>query len=183
MKILVHVCCAPCFAYVHERLTREEHDITGYWYNPNIHPYMEYKARRDALKKYAELENVKIVYESYDFIEYLKMQLKNAEKPDRCLNCYSYRMKKTAEYAKKENFDTFTTTLLVSPYQYHEEIKKIGNDLSKKYGINFYYEDFRKGFNEGKAITKLYSLYRQQYCGCLISEWERFGGKKYINDK
>ena len=178
MKILVHICCAPCFAYPHKRLMEEGHEVIGYWYNPNIHPYMEYRAREDAPKKYAEIEGVEIVYDEYDFIAYLKMQLKNIERPERCKNCYAYRLEKAARYAKENGFDTFTTTLLVSHHQYHDEIKKIGEELAEKYNIEFYYEDFRKGWQQGKAIAKAYSLYSQKYCGCLISEWERFGGKK-----
>jgi len=178
MKILVHICCAPCFAYPHKRLMEEGHKVIGYWYNPNIHPYMEYKTREDALKKYAEIEGVEIIYGEYDFIEYLKMQLKNIERPERCKNCYAYRLEKAARYAKENGFDAFTTTLLVSHHQYHDEIKKVGEELAEKYDIEFYYEDFRQGWQQGKAIAKTYSLYSQKYCGCLISEWERFGGKK-----
>lgn len=177
MKILIHVCCAPCFIYPHKRLVEEGHEVTGYWYNPNIHPYMEYKARKDALKKYAEIEGVEVVYDEYDFIEYLKMQLNEIKRPARCKNCYIYRLRKVAMYAKKHGFDAFTTTLLVSHHQYHEEIKKVGEEMAKEFEIDFYYEDFRKGWNQAKAIAKVYSLYRQKYCGCLISEWERFGEK------
>ena len=82
-----------------------------------------------------------------------------------------------AKYAKENGFDAFTTTLLVSHNQYHERIKKVGNEMEKKYDIPFYYEDFREGLHRGNAIAKAYGLYRQKYCGCLISEWERFGGK------
>jgi len=151
--------------------------VTGYWYNPNIHPYMEYKARMESLKKYAELEEVEIVYDDYDFIDYLKMQLKEVERPMRCINCYSYRLERAARYAKEHDFDAFTTTLLVSHHQYHNAVKETGEKMGEKYGIPFYYEDFRPGYRQGKAVAKTYSLYSQKYCGCLISEWERFGGK------
>jgi len=177
MRILVHICCAPCFAYPHHKL-REEHEVIGFWYNPNIHPYMEYKARMEAVKKYAMLEEVEVIYGEYDFIDYLKMQLQNVERPARCINCYRYRLEKTARYAKQHGFDAFTTTMLVSHHQYHEEIKKVGEEMERKYDVKFHYEDFRPGWKEGKAITKAHSLYTQKYCGCLISEWERFGGKK-----
>ncbi|MCD6481314.1 MAG: epoxyqueuosine reductase QueH [Thermoplasmata archaeon] len=178
MKMLVHICCAPCFAYPHKRLMEEGHEVTGYWYNPNIHPYMEYMARKEALQKYAEIEEVEVIYEGYDFIDYLKMQLQNVERPQRCINCYSYRLERAAKYAKQHGFDAFTTTLLVSHHQYHDSIKKVGEEMGEKYGIPFYYEDFRPGYKQGKAIAKAYSLYSQKYCGCLISEWERFGGMK-----
>ncbi|MBC7128571.1 MAG: epoxyqueuosine reductase QueH [Thermoplasmatales archaeon] len=173
MKILVHICCAPCFAYPHKKMREEEHEVIGYWYNPNIHPYMEYKARKDALIKYSKIENVEIIYGEYDFKDYLK-QIKNFERPDRCINCYEYRLNKTAEYAKNNSFDAFSTTLLSSHNQYHNEIKRVGEKIGEKYGIKFYYKDFREGAGEARAIIKVYGLYTQKYCGCLISEWERF---------
>ncbi|HHH77824.1 MAG TPA: epoxyqueuosine reductase QueH [Thermoplasmatales archaeon] len=177
MKILVHICCAPCFAYPHERMVEEGHDITGFWYNPNVHPYMEYKAREESLRKYAEMENVDIIYGEYDFVDYLKMQMQNTERPERCRRCYAYRLERAAMHARENGFDAFTTTLLVSHHQYHEAIKEVGMEMEKKYDIPFYYEDFREGLHRGNAIAKAYGLYRQKYCGCLISEWERFGGK------
>ncbi|HDN50674.1 MAG: hypothetical protein DRN21_04895 [Thermoplasmata archaeon] len=174
MKILVHVCCAPCFTHPHKRLTERGHEVVGYWYNPNVHPYMEYRARMEALQKYAAMEHIEVIYEKYDFIEYLKMQLKYVARPKRCVNCYEYRLERAAKYASSHEFDAFTTTLLVSHHQYHERIKEVGESLSEKYHIPFYYEDFREGLHEGNAIAKAYGLYRQKYCGCLISEWERF---------
>ena len=177
MKLLVHICCAPCFAYPHRRLKEEGHKVVGYWYNPNIHPYMEYKARMDSLIKYAEFENVEVIYDEYDFINYLNHQFKEIKRPTRCMRCYEYRLEKVAKYAKENGFDAFTTTLLVSHYQYHDLVKFVGEEIAKKYGILFYYEDFRKGYHQGKEIAKIYSLYSQKYCGCLISEWERFAGK------
>ncbi|RLF51899.1 MAG: hypothetical protein DRN11_02030 [Thermoplasmata archaeon] len=177
MKLLVHICCAPCFVYPHKRLVEEGHTIVGYWYNPNIHPFMEYKARMDSLIKYAELEEVEIIYDDYDFIDYLKYQLEEVRRPLRCRRCYLYRLDRTARYAKEHGFDAFTTTMLVSHYQYHELVKEAGEEIAKKYGVPFYYEDFRHGYQQGKNIAKIYSLYSQKYCGCLISEWERFAGK------
>ena len=177
MKILVHVCCTICFIYPYERLKEEGYEVVGYWYNPNIHPYMEYKARKEALEKYAEIEKIEIIYDEYDYINFLKSQLKNINRPARCINCYKYRLEKTARYAKENGFPFFTTTLLSSHQQYHDEIKKLGEILAKEYEIEFYYEDFRKGWQRNKAIAKVYGLYSQKYCGCLISEWERFGGK------
>ena len=177
MQILVHICCAPCFAYPHKRLLEEGHSVVGYWYNPNIHPSMEYKARMDSVKKYASLENVDVVYANYDLFSYLSNAVKVMEKErDRCVACYEYRLKKTGEYAKENGFDAFTTTLLVSHQQKHEKIREIGESVSKKVGIPFHYEDFRKGWNQGKAIATQYGLYRQKYCGCIFSEWERYRG-------
>jgi len=83
-------------------------------------------------------------------------------------------LKYTAEQAKKENFDAFTSTLLYSRYQKHDLIKEIGETLSRQLGIPFYYQDFRSGWNEGIKISRELGMYRQPYCGCIYSEKERF---------
>jgi predicted adenine nucleotide alpha hydrolase (AANH) superfamily ATPase len=136
---------------------------------------MEYLARLDAVKKFAEFENVSMVYEEYDFAPYLKQLTKKTDdKKTRCAFCYLYRLTKTATYAKKNGFDGFTSTLLSSHNQQHEKICEIGKQLAQRYELRFYYEDFRKGVDQAKAITRQYGLYRQRYCGCLFSEWERY---------
>ncbi|MBA3043989.1 epoxyqueuosine reductase QueH [archaeon] len=172
MKILVHACCAPCFIPVHKRLIDEGHRIAGFWYNPNIHPFMEYRARLEALMKYQSIEKIEIVYkDEYDLKEFLKGQI-NAD--DRCRFCYSQRLNETAKTAKEKNFDAFTTTLLESPSQKHDMIKKIGEKIGKENNIRFYYEDFREWHEQGKKEASSLSLYRQRYCGCIFSEKERF---------
>jgi len=137
MRILVHICCAPCFAYPHKRLVEEGHRVVGYWYNPNIHPYMEYKAKMDSLIKYAELENVEIIYGEYDFIDYLKYQLEEIKRPNRCRRCYEYPLSKTAEYARENGFDAFTTTMLVSHHQYHDIVREVGEKWVKDMDCHF----------------------------------------------
>lgn len=138
---------------------------------------MEYRARKEAVEKFAEIEHVAVIFDSYDFIGFLSMQLEETERPERCKRCYVYRLEATARYAKEHAFDAFTCTMLASHQQYHDIIRVVGEKCADTYGVPFYYEDFRKGIQEGNAITKAYSLYRQKYCGCLLSEWERFGGK------
>lgn len=174
MRILIHICCAPCFTYPHKKLREQGHEVVGFWYNPNIHPFLEYKAREDSVKKYAFLEKVEIIYGEYELSAYLQRAVKANERDERCIQCYEYRLEKTATYAKEKNYDAFTTTLLVSRHQKHNNIKKLGMLLSEKYSIPFHYVDFREGWNQGKAIATHYSLYRQKYCGCIYSEWERY---------
>ncbi|MDI6916405.1 MAG: epoxyqueuosine reductase QueH [Thermoplasmatales archaeon] len=175
MRILAHVCCAPCYVPVHKRLINEGHDVTGFWYNPNIHPFMEYRARLEALMKYQETEGINIIYrDEYPLKEFLKGQINS---DDRCRFCYSQRLNKTAETAKEKGFDAFTTTLLESPFQKHAMIKNIGESIGKQNNIRFYYEDFRKWHEQGKKEASSLSLYRQRYCGCIFSEKERFGRK------
>jgi len=126
--------------------------VVGYWYNPNIHPYMEYCARRDAVKQYASLEDVKVIYEDYALMPYLSMIIAEIEEGnDRCLACYRFRLEKTADYAKKNNFDAFTTTLLSSHQQKHKKIREIGEKIEERYDIVFYYQDFREGWNRVNA--------------------------------
>ena len=175
MKILIHICCAPCFTYPYKRLADQGNTVVGYWFNPNIHPFMEYCARRDAVKKYASLEDVSVILEEEDIMPYLSIithEIENGK--NRCEACYRYRLEKTAIYASKNGFDSFTTTLLSSHNQKHTKIREIGEKVARKYDTLFYYEDFRQGLDIGKALSMQYSLYRQRYCGCLFSEYERF---------
>jgi predicted adenine nucleotide alpha hydrolase (AANH) superfamily ATPase len=179
MRILVHICCAPCFIYVHKKLKEEGNEVIGFWYNPNIHPFLEYRARLESLLKYQEFENIEIIYkDEYRLKEFLKGQV---SVEDRCKFCYEHRLKECARVAKEKGFHYFTTTLLESPFQKHDLIKEIGEKLGNDFGIKFYYEDFREGHEEGKKIARSLSLYRQRYCGCVFSELERFG-KKIVKD-
>lgn len=174
MKLLMHTCCAPCSVYCIDELRSRGIEPTLYWYNPNIHPYTEYMARRDCVKEYAQKINVKAVFEDeYGLDEFCKNVSGNINA--RCVNyCYLVRLRKTFEYAKENGYDTVTTTLLYSIYQKHDFIKKLMEDLSKKFEIDFLYIDFRKGFLQGheKAIEQ--GLYMQKYCGCIFSEEQSF---------
>ena len=182
MKILLHTCCAPCSVYCIENLREQKIEPTLYWYNPNIHPYKEYQARRDCLKQYAESINVKAIFEEeYGLKEFCKNVINNLE--NRCKEyCYIKRLEKTVQYAKQNGYDAFTSTLFVSPYQNHEELKRICEELSKKYDIEFLYIDFREGFREGQAKARELGLYMQKYCGCVFSEEERYS-KQIEKDK
>ncbi len=172
MRILVHVCCAPCFTYPHKRLEEEGHEIAGFFYNPNIHPYQEYRSRRDALEKYVEIKAAKVVYkDDYDIETYLRGAL--AAK-DRCMSCYRLRLAETAKTARSLGFDAFTTTLLISPYQKHEMLAQVGKKIADESGIEFYYEDFREGYRESRDMARGLGLYMQKYCGCIFSEKERY---------
>lgn len=181
--ILVHTCCAICLSYVRKKLEEEGYEIISFWYNPNIHPYREFLKRRDALKKYAELTNLDVIYDDeYPLTNILENMAKLTKKNPvyRCRYCYELRLDKTAKLAKRMNIDTFTTTLLISPYQKHEEIKKIGENIANKYGIKFLYRDFREGFKEAHRLVKGMGLYHQNYCGCVFSEYEKYFFKNKI---
>ena len=173
MKLLMHTCCAPCSVYCIDELRKENIEPTLYWYNPNIHPYKEYEARRDCLKEYSKKINIKAIFEDeYGLDEFCKNVVNDLQ--GRCANyCYPIRLKKTFEYAKQNNYDTVTTTLLYSIYQKHDFIKLLCEKYSKEYGIDFLYRDFRVGFWKGheKAKNEL-NHYMQKYCGCVFSEEE-----------
>lgn len=178
MKLLMHTCCAPCSVYCIDNLRDEKIEPTLYWFNPNIHPYQEYKQRRDCLKEYSNSINVKAIFEEdYGLREFCKNTVNSLK--TRCQDyCYPVRLEQTAKYAKENGFDAITTTLLVSPYQKHEIIHELGDKIAKKHGLVFLYRDFRVGFREGQAKAREAGLYMQKYCGCIFSEEDRYVKKK-----
>ena len=174
MKLLMHVCCAPCSVYCIDSLRQEGLEPTFFWYNPNIHPFIEYKTRRDCLKDYARQVDAKlIINEEYGLDEFCRNVIDDIS--NRCVNyCYQKRLGETVRYAAENGYDAFTTTLLVSPYQKHDELKNVCEDLAQKSGIKFIYRDFREGFREGQKKARELGLYMQKYCGCIFSEEERY---------
>lgn len=179
MKLLVHICCGPCAVYPLKKILDGRMDVWGFFFNPNIHPYTEYQKRLSAVKILADKMNVKMIYrDEYNLKEFLKntvgTDLKSVPKNTRCNYCYSSRLEATAQAAKENGFDCFSSSLLYSKYQEHEVIKKFGMGLAEKYGVAFYYDDFRIGWKDGIKESKEMGLYRQQYCGCIFSEKERY---------
>jgi hypothetical protein len=174
MKLLLHTCCAPCSVYCIDSLRNEGIEPVVYWFNPNIHPYMEYKARRDCLKEYTSSIGIEAIFEeNYGLRDFCKNVVNNLE--SRCQDyCYPVRLEQTAKYAKENGYDAFSTTLLVSPYQNHEALIKVAEEMAKKYGVEFLYRDFRVGFRQGQAKARELGLYMQKYCGCVFSEEERY---------
>ncbi|HOZ54936.1 MAG TPA: epoxyqueuosine reductase QueH [Clostridia bacterium] len=174
MKLLMHTCCAPCSINCINVLREEGIEPTLYWYNPNIHPYIEYKNRKESLAKYSKIENVETIFEEeYGLKDFCKNVINNLE--NRCVDyCYRVRLEKTAQYAKANGYDAITTTLFVSPYQNHQEIKKILEEIAKKYSLKPIYRDFRPGFRIGQNKARELELYMQKYCGCIFSEEDRY---------
>jgi len=173
MKLLLHTCCAPCLIYPLERLREKGYEVTGFFYNPNIHPFSEYKSRKQAV----EGLNTEVVYPEYLPQEFFQ-EINNKEtNPGRCTACWELRLRKTAKQAKEKGFQYFSTTLLVSPYQDQELLKKIGHAVAKDEGVEFYYEDFRPGFRTAHDKAKQQGIYCQKYCGCIYSEIERHNKK------
>jgi epoxyqueuosine reductase len=175
-KVLLHICCAPCSIYPLKQLRDEGADIHGYFYNPNIHPYTEFIKRLKTLESYAEIAPLTLtIDDSYKLENFLRGALEYGK--DRCLFCYRIRLGKAFQKGRETGADAVTTTLLYSKYQRHVDIKTIGEELSSQYGIEFFYRDFRTGWKEGIEESKKLNMYRQNYCGCIFSEKERFKGR------
>lgn len=173
MKILIHTCCAPCSIYPVEILRGMRFEVTGFFFRNNIHPYTECIKRQQTLADYAEKIYLPVVYPSgYDLEGFLRKIV--FKEKNRCSVCYHERLTATASIAKEKGFDCFTSTLLYSKFQKHEAIKEIGESIAAAMNMPFYYEDFRKGWKEGVDISKRLGIYRQQYCGCIYSEKDRF---------
>ena len=172
-SILLHVCCAPCATYCVERLRELAFAVTGYWYNPNIHPYSEHERRRETLAQYAQAIDLPMVWElGYDIVPFMRAIHRREQFRVRCRVCYRLRLERAAQVAAREGFDAFTTTLLISPYQDQTALRAIGDKMAEIYGIDFYFENFRRGWAQHAVMAREYDLYSQRYCGCIYSEWE-----------
>ena len=168
MNILLHICCAPCAVSCVDSLRAQGHTVEGFWYNPNIHPYDEYTSRLGALQCFSAETSLKIHYiDVYGFDEFTKAVAGRID--TRCEYCYAVRFAEAAAYAAENGFDAFTTTLLISPYQNHELITECCRRAAEKFGVEFYYADFRPLFREGQRRAKEMGLYRQKWCGCVYS--------------
>ena len=177
MKVLLHICCACCATYPVLELRKAGMEVFGFFYNPNIHPYQEYAKRLDAVREYSDKLDLRMFYrDEYRLEEFLQGVV--FRESERCRYCYYTRLEAAVQAAKRERFDLFSTTLLYSRFQKHETIGDMGDGLAKEHGVAFYYQDFRKGWEEGIRMSKDLGLYRQQYCGCIYSEKERYLNKK-----
>jgi predicted adenine nucleotide alpha hydrolase (AANH) superfamily ATPase len=175
-KVLVHLCCAHCAAYTVEHWLRQGCDVRGLWYNPNIHPYTEHQRRLESMQALAQRLDLPLtVIGGYDMPEYFRRVA--GHETERCRHCFELRLGRTAAAAREQGCEAFTTTLLISPHQQHELIREVGERLAEEHGLEFLYADLRKRYSDSRHITKPLDLYRQQYCGCVYSEFERYAAK------
>ena len=176
--VLLHTCCAPCSLSCIDPLRAEGIEPVAFWYNPNIHPWKEYQARRDCLLEYAPTIGMEVqVREDYglkDFVRHVAGDIEH-----RCAYCYEHRIEGAAQYAAQHGFSAFTTTLLASLYQDHEGIRRAAEKYAKQYGVEFLYRDFRPNFRAGNQRARELGFYMQKYCGCVFSEQDRY--QKQIN--
>ena len=179
MNTLLHICCAPCANQCIEVLQGDKLEVTGFWYNPNIHPFTEYRARRNTVREYLESIDVKLLeqndYALRPFIREVAEDIAN-----RCGKCYEMRLFEAARQAKEGGFDSFTSSLFISPYQNHELMRETAERAASAYGVEFLYRDFRPYFRAGQDRARELGMYMQKYCGCVFSEEERYLKKNKI---
>jgi epoxyqueuosine reductase len=148
-----------------------------YFYNPNIQPYLEHQKRLEAMQVFAEKSGVPLISsDEYDPEEWFRMTA--FREKQRCRLCYAKRLESAARVARKGKFDAFTTTLFYSKQQKHEMIKELAEAIAEGNGVELLYRDFREGWKQGTEKSKEMGLYRQQYCGCIYSERDRYMGNK-----
>jgi len=172
--MLVHICCAPDAIYVID-LLQKEYDVTGYFYNPNVHPQEEYQLRLEETRKVAEILNFKMLEEVYDHDRWLELTKKFRNEPEkgkRCDICYAMRLEKTSLKASELGFDFFATIMSLSPWKKADALNQTGRMFARKNKIRFMEADFKKkdGFKKSIELSKHHHLYRQNYCGCVYSQ-------------
>lgn len=173
MKLLVHACCAWCLGKCLPGLGKEgDVRATVFWFNPNIHPLIEYRRRLKALKMLCERAGLPLeAVDEYGLVPFCRAIHGRETVPDRCSVCYAMRMRRTARAAAEGGWDAFTTTLLTSLQQHHDLLREAGEAAAKEFGVPFLYRDWRGETADGKLLKW---LYKQSYCGCVFSEWDRY---------
>ena len=173
MKTLLHICCAPCSVECINTLREEGIEPVGFWYNPNIHPFTEYRSRKETLIEYAKSIDMELLlHDEYGLRRFVKSVSDDIN--GRCVFCYRIRLEAAAQYAAQNGFDSFTTTLLISLYQKHGAIRNTAKAIADQYGLTFLYRDFRPHFREWQRQARSLGLYMQKYCGCIFSEEDRY---------
>lgn len=176
MNLLFHICCAPCAIYPYYRMQEDGVEPLGFFYNPNIHPFQEYQKRLDTVRDFSLRSGLELaVLDSYDLEGFLVKTVGMGG--GRCEQCYRMRMDIAAAEARRRGLSAYTTSLLYSRHQKHDLLRGVAQEMAADHGVEFYYEDFRRGWREGIVEAKAMGLYRQQYCGCIFSERERYQAK------
>jgi len=172
MKILLHTCCAPCLIHPFEVLTRRGYQVVPYFYNPNIHPFREYRERYFAVLEYCRQLGVEVRTGPYEMERFLIEVSRTVD--SRCERCFKVRLERAAMEARALGIGEFTTTLLVSPHADRELIRETGQQAALQHGVLFKCEDMSAGYQESVRVSKEADMYRQSYCGCVYSEKERY---------
>ena len=175
--VLLHACCAPCASAVYESLA-DDFDVTVFYYNPNIDPEPEYRARLGELERFAALRDFPLFTGGYDAAEWTRRvepYQSLGERSERCRECFRVRLDGSFRKAKELGIDAVTTTLTVSPHKDADMINGVGKELESRHGIEFIEGDFKKsgGYRRSIELSRRYDFYRQNYCGCVYSRRER----------
>ena len=171
--LLIHICCAPDAAYV-LGLLKENYNVAGFFYNPNIQPAEEYERRLEETRKAAEKLRFPLFEEAYEDRRWQELTRKFRDEPEkgrRCDICYAMRLEKTARAASALEFGRFTTVMSLSPWKKADVLNRMGRMFARRYGVIFLEADFKKkdGFRKSVELSKSLGIYRQDYCGCLSS--------------
>jgi len=189
-RLLLHVCCGPCASASIPAFKALADEVVGFFHNPNIHPFMEYRRRLTGAREVAHLTGITLSEDlSYDpgrwFSlvvgemdrspkEYSEAMEEPVRQRSRCVRCIALRLDRAAAEAAAQGCAAFSTTLAISPWQDHEAIRTGGDGAAKRYGVDFVYQDLRRLYPESRRLSREWGVYRQKYCGCLLSEWERY---------
>ncbi len=177
MRLLLHTCCAPCLIGPLEDLKSGGFEVAAFFYNPNIHPLLEFRKRIKAIRTLeSALDFSLFLDEEYGLREFLDSVNWKDNIAGRCKGCYRMRLNETARMAVKLGINVFSTTLLSSRHQNHEDVRRAGESASAAYGPRFFYKDMRSLSVKSHEEARRRSIYRQKYCGCIFSEMERYSG-------
>lgn len=173
--MLVHICCSVDSHFFLEKLQADFPDekLTGFFYDPNIHPYSEYQLRLLDVQRSCNKLGIDLLEGEYDYENWLQAVrgLENEpEKGARCEVCFDKRFSVSAKKALELGEKKITTTLLVSPLKSQEQLKRVGDEFHEKNGVEFIAVDYRSGggTQDQSRVTKEEQLYRQDYCGCIF---------------
>lgn len=174
-RVLMHICCGPCSVYPVTTLLEQGHEVMGFFYNPNIQPLQEYLLRREAAEQAAKQLGIRIIFQDQDADPRVYLRRVAFREDKRCFLCHQMRLERTRSAARRGGFDVFSTTLMFSRMQPFEQIRALGKTLETE-KCRFLDQDFRTGWKQGTQKSRAMGLYRQNYCGCIYSEFERFNG-------
>lgn len=173
MKLLLHICCGPCASATIPAWRRKGAEVLGFFCNPNIHPLLEYRRRLTGARDVAQIAGARLIEDTaYD--PELWFAEVGGGTGSRCARCIAQRLERAAEEAVAQGCAAFSTTLSISPWQDQEAIRVGGERAGRLHGLDFVYEDLRPLYSESRRLSREWGIYRQKYCGCLISEWERY---------
>ena len=187
--MIAHLCCSVDAGYFLKKLKEDypNEKIIGYFYDPNIHPYSEFKLRSLDTKRICEKLGIEYVEGDYNYEEWLravKGKENEPEKGSRCSICFDFSLEEAARFAKKRGDNKVTTSLLMSPMKSHEQLEAIGRVIKRKYDVEFIAPDYRKkgGTQAQQIYAKENQMYRQDYCGCLYGIWQQKSEQEIIDE-